>query len=100
MNNIRIFEYNILYRTLKGASNMNNEKVEINGKTLQYGVLSGKDGYQVYLYPGMTIAEIAFNVMVTIRLLMKDGHIKKKTEFDRLVKKYFDDPQYAPTEEV
>ena len=75
-----------------------NERIEINGKILQYGVLSDSKGYQVYLYPGMTVAELAFNVMVTIRLLQKDGYIKHKKEFDNLVKKYMSDPQYAPLE--
>lgn len=77
-----------------------NEKININDKILQYGVLSGENGYQVYLYPGMTVAEIAFNVMVTIRLLEKDGYIKDKEEFDALIAKYYNDPQYAPIEEV
>ena len=75
---------------------MENEKIKINDKVLQYGVISGEDGYQVYLYPGMTVAELAFNVMVTIRLLEKDGYIKDKAEFDALVEKYYSDPQYAP----
>lgn len=81
-------------------SNNKDEKIEINNKTLQYGVLSDERGYQVYLYPGMTVAELAFNVMITIRLLMQDGYIKNKTEFDKLVRKYFNDPQYAPLKEV
>ena len=75
---------------------MESEKIEINGKILQYGVLSSEQGYQVYLYPGMTVAELAFNVMVTVRLLEKDGYIKDKAEFDALVEKYYNDPQYAP----
>jgi hypothetical protein len=77
-----------------------NEKISINDKVLQYGVLSDDKGYQVYTYPGMTVAEMAFNVMVTIRLLEKDGYIKDKAEFDALVDKYYNDPQYAPVEEV
>ena len=77
-----------------------NEKIKINGKILQYGVLSGEEGYQVYLYPGMTVAELAFNVMATIRLLLIDGYIKDKKEFDDLVTKYFDDPLYEPTKVV
>lgn len=75
-----------------------NEKISINGRLLQYGVLSNEEGYQLYLYPGMTVAEIAFDVMVTIRLLMQDGYIKNKLEFDKLVKKYFTDPQYVPVQ--
>lgn len=75
-----------------------NEKIEINGKILQYGVLSGENGYQVYLYPGMTVAEIAFNMMVTIRILERDGYIKDKVEFETLIEKYYNDPQYAPLE--
>lgn len=77
-----------------------NEKIVINDKVLQYGVLSSEKGYQVYLYPGMTVAEVAFNMMVTIRLLEKDGYIKDRAEFDALIEKYYDDPQYAPIEEV
>lgn len=75
-----------------------NEKIEINGKILQYGVLSAGTGYQVYLYPGMTVAELAFNVMVTIRLLEQGEYIKDKEEFFELIDKYYNDPQYAPTE--
>ena len=75
------------------------EKIEINGKILQYGVLSDDNGYQVYTYPGMTVAEIAFNVMATIRLLEMDGYIKDKDEFLALINKYYNDPQYAPIEE-
>ena len=78
----------------------NNEKIEINGKILQYGVLSGENGYQVYLYPGMSIAEMAFNVMASIRLLELDGYIKGKDEFIALIDKYYNDPQYAPLKEV
>ena len=76
-----------------------NEKIEINNKILQYGVLSNDTGeYQVYLYPGMTVAEMAFNVMVSIRLLEQGGYIKDKNDFIKLVDKYYNDPQYAPLE--
>lgn len=74
------------------------EKLEINGKILQYGVVSDQNGYQVYTYPGMTVAEMAFCVMVTMRLLKQDGYIKETSEFLDLVSKYLNDPQYAPTE--
>lgn len=77
-----------------------NEKITINDKILQYGVLSGEKGYQLYLYPGMTVAELAFNVMVTVRLLEADGYIKDKDEFLALVDKYYNDPQYAPLKET
>ena len=79
---------------------MSDEKITINDRILQYGVLSNGADYQVYLYPGMTVAEVAFNVMVTIRLLEQDGYIKDKAEFDALIDKYYNDPQYAPIEEV
>lgn len=77
-----------------------NEKISIDGKILQMGVLYNPDtgGYQMYLYPGMTVAEMAFDTMVMIRLLIQDGCIKNKKEFDDLVKKYFNDPQYRPLE--
>lgn len=79
---------------------MSDEKIEINGKILQYGVLSDEEGYQVYTYPGMTVAEMAFNVMVTIRLLEENEYIKGKEDFTSLIDKYYNDPQYAPIEEV
>lgn len=87
---------------MKGTVTVNenqNEKIEINGKLLQYGVLSSENGYQVYLYPGMTVAEIAFNMMVTMRILEQDGYIKDKDEFTALIDKYYNDPQYAPLRE-
>lgn len=77
-----------------------NEKIKINGRILQLGVLSNDKGYQLYVYPGMTVAEIAFCHMVTIRLLLQDKNIKSKEEFDKLVTKYFEDPQYLPVKEV
>lgn len=79
---------------------MADEKIVINDKILQYGVLSDGTKYQVYLYPGMTVAEIAFNMMVTIRLLEQDCYIKDKDELISLVDKYYNDPQYAPITEV
>jgi hypothetical protein len=79
---------------------MSDEKITINDRILQYGVLSNGADYQVYLYPGMTVAEVAFNMMVTIRLLEQDGYIKDKAEFDALIDKYYNDPQYAPITEV
>lgn len=77
-----------------------NEKISIDGKVLQMGVLYTPEtgGYQMYIYPGMTVAEMAFDTMVMIRLLIQDGCIKNKKEFDDLVKKYFADPQYRPLE--
>ena len=78
----------------------NNEIIEINGRILQYGVVGDDTGYQVYLSPGMTVAEMAFDVMVTIRLLELDGYIKGKDEFIALIDKYYNDPQYAPLKEV
>ena len=80
-------------------SNDQNEKIKINGKILQYAVLSDEKGYQIYVYPGMTVAEIAFNMMVTIRLLIEDGYIKNKEDMIKLIDKYFDDPKYAPVKE-
>lgn len=77
-----------------------NDKITINDKILQYGVLSdGGGNYQLYLYPGMTVAELAFNVMVTIRMLKSGKYIKGKKEFYALIDKYMRDPQYAPVSE-
>ena len=71
-------------------------------KILQYGVVCSKDGkeYQIYTYPGMTIGEIAFDIMVTIRLLENEGYITNKDEVLNLINKYYTDPQYLPCEDI
>jgi len=103
MNNFENFGYNIIYRKIiKERSIMVekfNEKIKINGKILQYGVLSDGQHYQVYTYPGMTVAEIAFNVMVTVRLLEDGKYLESKDDFIKLIDKYYNDPQYAPIED-
>lgn len=69
--------------------------IEIDNKILQVGVLSNPDGkYQAYLYPGMTINETAFCMMVLIRLLEKGGHVTKDA-FIGLVEKYYNDEKYS-----
>lgn len=75
-----------------------NERIEINERLLEYGVLSKDGAYQVYTYPGMTVAEIAFCMMVTIRLLEQGKYIENKDDMLALINKYYDDPQYAPLE--
>lgn len=75
-----------------------NERIVINNKMLEYGVVSKDGEYQVYLYPGMTVAEIAFCMMVTARLLEQGKYINNKDELIDLINKYYDDPQYAPLE--
>ena len=75
---------------------MKDEAIAINDKILQYGVLSNEQGnYQIYTFPGMTVAEMAFCTMVTIRALLIDGYIKSVDEYKALVDKYLSDPQYA-----
>lgn len=77
---------------------MKNERITINNKALEYGVLNDGKSYQVYTYPGMTVAEMAFNIMVTIRLLEDGGYINNKEEFIALINKYYNDKQYLPIE--
>lgn len=77
-----------------------NEKISIDGYALQLGILFDGGKYRVYFYPGMTVEEVAFDIMVLTRLLIAEKHVKNKKEFDTLVKKYFNDPQYKPLEEL
>lgn len=76
---------------------MTDEKIVINDMALQYGVLSDNEGYRIYTYPGMTVAEIAFNMMVTARILKADDYIKEEKELFDLAIKYLNDPQYEPS---
>lgn len=71
-----------------------NEKITINDKILQYGILSSDEGYQMYVYPGMTVQELAFDIAVTIKLLKQEKYIKSKKEFLNMVNHYYSDPQH------
>lgn len=79
-----------------------NEKITINNRRLMLGVLSTEDGtgYQLYTTPGLSVAEIAFEMMVIIRMLEADNYIKNKDDVIALMNKYYNDPQYAPVEKA
>lgn len=75
------------------------QDIFIDDKLLLTAVLTDNDGnYVVYGHRKSSVPEVAFEVMIIIRTLITEGHIKNKAEFDKLVKKYFNDPQYAPVE--
>lgn len=59
-----------------------------------------KNIYQVDVPKGSTINEIAFNMAVVIRCLLKDGVIKDVKEITDLVIKYCTDGQYDEVKEV
>lgn len=59
-----------------------------------------KNIYQVDVPKGSTINEIAFNMAVVIRCLLKDKVIKDVTEMTDLVIKYCTDGQYDEVKEV
>jgi hypothetical protein len=56
--------------------------------------------YTVTSHAGSSVNEIAFAVHVVIKTLIRDGYIKTKKEFDKLVNKYFNDIQYAEVKDV
>lgn len=59
-----------------------------------------KNIYQVDVPKGSTVNEIAFNMAVVIRCLLKDNVIKNVTEMTDLVIKYCTDGQYDEVKEV
>lgn len=59
-----------------------------------------KNIYQVDVPKGSTVNEIAFNMAVVIRCLLKDGVIKDIKEMTDLVIKYCTDGQYDEVKEV
>ncbi len=59
-----------------------------------------KNIYQVDVPKGSTVNEIAFNMAVVIRCLLKDKVIKDVTEMTDLVIKYCTDGQYDEVKEV
>ena len=59
-----------------------------------------KNIYQVDVPKGSTVNEIAFNMAVVIRCLLKDKVIENVTEMTDLVIKYCTDGQYDEVKEV
>nr|DAR14303.1 MAG TPA: hypothetical protein [Caudoviricetes sp.] len=59
-----------------------------------------KNIYQVDVPKGSTVNEIAFNMAVVIRCLLKDNVIKDVTEMTDLVIKYCTDGQYDEVKEI
>ena len=59
-----------------------------------------KNIYQVDVPKGSTVNEMAFNMAVVIRCLLKDKVIKDVTEMTDLVIKYCTDGQYDEVKEV
>lgn len=51
--------------------------------------------YRISACPGSSVNEMAFAVMIVIKALIRDGFIKNKRVFDRLVSKYYQDSQYS-----
>lgn len=97
MNNFQNFGYNINTVILEGVS-MDNE---IKGMTiLKIETDPINSTYTVTSHAGSSVNEIAFAVHVVIKTLIRDGHIKTKKEFDKLVNKYFNDSQYAEVKNV
>lgn len=74
---------------------MKHKKIVNKSTVLLVTVDNASSTYTVESPKGSSVNEMAFAVMVTIRTLIREGHIKNKTEFDKLVKQYFTDPQYA-----
>ena len=50
--------------------------------------------YQVHADEGSSVNEMAFAVSVVIKTLIRDGHIKTRHDFMKLVNKYCTDTQY------
>lgn len=59
-----------------------------------------KSTYTVKSCQDSSVNEMAFAVAVVIKVLVRDGLVKSKSQFDKLVKKYFTDSQYAEVEDV
>jgi hypothetical protein len=78
--------------------NMNEPNSKVPMLTVSLDI--DKNIYQVDVPKGSTINEIAFNMAVVIRCLLKDKVIKDVTEMTNLVIKYCTDGQYDEVKEV
>lgn len=75
---------------------------EQNNKVLMLAVAldTDKNVYSVDIPKGSTINEVAFNMAVVIRCMVKDGVIKDAKEMTDLIIKYSTDSQYEEVKEV
>ena len=75
---------------------------EQNNKVLMLAVAldTDKNVYSVDIPKGSTINEVAFNMAVVIRCMVKDGVVKDAKEMTDLIIKYSTDNQYEEVKEV
>lgn len=75
---------------------------EQNNKVLMLAVAldTDKNVYSVDIPQGSTINEVAFNMAVVIRCMVKDGVVKDAKEMTDLIIKYSTDSQYEEVKEV
>lgn len=75
---------------------------EQNNKVLMLAVAldTDKNVYSVDIPKGSTINEVAFNMAVVIRCMVKDGVVKDAKEMTDLIIKYSIDSQYEEVKEA
>ena len=63
-------------------------------------ITEDKDGrYKFTCGPGMNVNEVAFGVAAFAKVMVRDGYIKKTSDFRNQIVKYINDPQYAEIKE-
>ena len=63
-------------------------------------ITEDKDGrYKFTCGPGMNVNEVAFGVAAFAKVMVRDGYIKKTSDFTNQIVKYINDPQYAEIKE-
>ena len=63
-------------------------------------ITEDKDGrYKFTCGPGMNVNEVAFGVAAFAKVMVRDGYIKKTSDFTNHIVKYVNDPQYAEINE-
>lgn len=75
---------------------------EQNNKVLMLAIAldTDKNVYSVDIPKGSTVNEVAFNMAVVIRCMVKDGVVKDAKEMTDLIIKYSTDSQYEEVKEV
>lgn len=56
--------------------------------------------YKFTCGPGMNVNEVAFGVAAFAKVMVRDGYIKKTSDFINQITKYINDPQYAEIKET
>lgn len=56
--------------------------------------------YKFTCGPGMSVKEVAFGIAAFAKVMVRDGYIKKTSDFTKKITDFINDPKYAEIKET